>query len=759
MEALAEKYGGEIVDEFEADDGEPGDYLVRIPPFTPDLAALADDLVALEPEHDGRFVASSPDLLALMAVAAAETDDDFLISLNWVATPAGIEDGFTREAPKKGVPRDAFTWSYIMSGSAQDIGVDAAWRLLAGYGKLDNRVKILIVDQGFVPNPDFPEVAEIVEGEWGTPGVYKCGGSPCPWHGTDVAIAAVAQLDNGYGAAGPAGPIAELYTFSRPPGTWRTLRQVRKVVEERGIDIVNMSYGGKVTVLKKAAERRAERLIGRMVDAGALVFAAAGNNGEDVDAVSCKYGKCRESFVLLPCETEAVICVGGMGSRTTAKAEGSNYGSKTDGRSVDIYGPYRVLSIKDPAAPYATNDVRDVYGTSVASPFVAGVAALVKAADPSLGPDEIWEILRETAHQGGLGSDPVVEGHQRRINARDAVAQALGVTLGPPEITITAPADGEEFTLNEFPEFAATATEFSGLPLPILWESDVDGPLNTEPTFDKVAVTDLSPGVHTITATVTDILGQTTTASITVEVVNQPPQASISWPQPGTKVYQGDALTFVGESYDPDWFGPLPNNSVQWFLENKSGALVGDALGHSWTPAFILGPGEYVVRFIASETPYLATAQSSLIVLPVPPGESVPQVEIILPEADQVFGTGGEPVTIQFQGTAVDEQDGTIPGTRYRWTATNEAGTEVELCRGSNFPKNPYPEPGDIGDIAAPPQSPGGFTVFKNCSSFTAELGPDVDAATTWAIRLEAADSAGLIGTATIPIVINFAVG
>ncbi len=759
VEALAETYGGEIVDEFEADDGEPADYLVRIPPFTPDLAALADDLVALEPEHEGRFVASDPAVLALMAVAAAETDDDLLIGLNWVAAPAGIEDGFTREAPNDGVPRSAFNWSYMRSGSAQDIGVDAAWRLLAGAGKLDNRVKILIVDNGFNPNPDFPEVAEIVRGDWTEENPGTCsGGNPCPWHGTDVAIAAAAVPDNEYGAAGPAGPIAELYAFSRPAGSWQTLRQVRRVVEERDIDIVNMSYGRKVTVLKKAAEQRAERLIGRIVDAGALVFASAGNDGEDVDAVSCRNGKCRESFVKLPCETEAVICVGGMGLRTTVKAENSNYGSKTDGRSVDIYGPYYVLSIKDPAAPYATNDVVLVNGTSFASPFVAGVAALVKAADPSLGPDEIWEILRDTAHQGGLGSDPVIEGHQRRINARDAVARALGVTVGPPEITITAPADGEEFTLNEFPEFAATATEFSGLPLPVLWESDVDGPLNAEPTFDKVAVADLFPGVHTITATATDMLGQTTTVSVTIEVVDQPPQASISWPPPGTKVYQGDDITFVGESYDPDRFGPLSDDQVWWRLETGNGDLAAAGFGHDWTHDK-LPPGEYVVQFIAFESPYAATAQSTLIVLPVPAGESVPQVQITLPEADQVFGTGGEPVTIQFQGTAVDEQDGTIPGTRFRWTATNEAGTVVELCRGSNFPKNPYPDPGDIGDIAAPPQNPGGFTVFKSCSSFTAELGPDVDAATTWAIRLEAADSAGLIGTATIPIVINFVVG
>ncbi|HHC08916.1 MAG TPA: hypothetical protein ENK55_09390, partial [Actinobacteria bacterium] len=725
VEELARRYGGEIVDELPGDEGEPGDYLVRLTPPRPDLARLADDLVALEPDHEGRFTATNADLLGLMAVAAAETDgDDLLIGLNWVDVPTGIAEGSTREAPKDGVPRDALSWPYMASGTAQDIGVDVAWRLLTGYGRLDNRVKVLVVDQGFNRNPDFPDGAKILRGDWGETNRVECsGGPPCPWHGTDVAVAAVGIPDNEYGAAGPAGPVAELYVLESPMSRWATFRKVGKAVEDEGIDVVNMSFSGKVTAFRKAAERRAERLIGNIVEAGAIVFASAGNSGEDVDRIRCRNGECREAFVLLPCETEAAICVGGMGWDTTARAKPSNYGSKTDGRSVDIYGPYCVYSIGDPSTPYANNDVRKVCGTSFASPFVAGVAALVKAADPNLGPDDIWEILRDTAHRGGVDLDGPIGGHQLRIDAAAAVAKALGVEIAPPRVTITEPADGEQFVLNEFPEFSALATEFTAFLLPVRWESNVDGPLTDGPTFDTVAGADLTTGVHTITATAVDVLGQVGTAEITIEVVDQPPEVSIAWPQPGTKVYAGQEVDLVGKSYDPDLFGPLPSKGVYWTVTSKASGVQYDAgFGHFYTVDGYLPPGKYEVTLRGEDGSNSVAASSDFTVLAVPPGEAPPNPSILAPEPGAVFGSTGGPVIIEFSGKAVDvTSDGELSGVRFRWVATSDRGTEKVLCRGSAFPDDPYPEGGPIDDFVAPGGGGGGgpiLTLPKNCSSF-----------------------------------------
>lgn len=759
VEDLARRYGGEILDEFPAGEGEPVDYLVRIEPPEPDLQALAGRLGMLEPDVAGTFVASSADLLGLMAVAASETSDELEIGLNWVAKPSTIEESRTLEAPDLNV-RNAFEWPYIASAASQAIGVDAAWRLLAGYGKLDNRVRILVVDGGFIPNPDFPDQTDIVRGDWGTEQPLGCGDNPCPWHGTHVALAAAAQLDNEYGTVGPAGPVAELYAFQQFVDFWKTMRRVKKAVADYGIDVVNMSFSWDVKAFKAASKKSTQRHLDDMKKAGAIVFASAGNDGADVDAAKCVGNQCWESTLTIPCETEAAICVGGMAWDSTLLDSGSNYGSLVGDESVDIYGPFCVFSINDPTKAYTDLSTTTVCGTSFASPFLAGVAALVKAADPSLTPDEVWAILRDTAWEGGLGPPSEVPGHQRRVNAAAAVAAALGVEIAPPQVTITQPGDGEQFTLNEFPQFAATATEFTGLPLPVTWRSDVDGPLNQEPTFDPIAGIGLSPGVHTITATATDLRGLEGSAEVKIEIVDQPPEVAISSPQPGSKVYQGALVGFHGETLDPDTSAPLPYGAVEWRVFDQSNdVLVFKQNGHT-AGTDDLPPGSYRVEFRAAYGTLTVTATSEFIVLPVPPGESVPQVFIEEPKTSSYDSGNGNPVPIVFKGRAIDEQNGELSGSRLRWTATSEKGTEIVLCEGSNFPADPFSEPGDIGDIATPTTQPG-LTVFKDCSEFTFELGLDPlsGPVTTWAIRLDAADYSGLVGTTTLAVQIRFVTG
>ena len=95
-----------------------------------------------------------------------------------------------------------------------------------------------------------------------------------------------------------------------------------------------------------------------------------------------------------------------------------------------------------------------------------GVAALVTAAAPGLGPDDIWDVLSKTAHDKG-DIDAEVTGHQRRINARDAVARALGVQVVVPDLRIDAPSSGTEVTYGEWVGLLATVTDYRGRPLPV----------------------------------------------------------------------------------------------------------------------------------------------------------------------------------------------------------------------------------------------------------------------------------------------------
>ncbi|MFI5841535.1 hypothetical protein ACIA8K_17695 [Catenuloplanes sp. NPDC051500] len=84
----------------------------------------------------------------------------------------------------------------------------------------------------------------------------------------------------------------------------------------------------------------------------------------------------------------------------------------------------------------------------------------------------------------------------------------------------------------------------------------------------------------------------------------------------------------------------------------------------------------------------------------------------------------GKPVKISFAGKGRDAAKQAVPGTRFRWTAYGTGGAKKVLCTGSAVP-----HPGPVN----------GITIYRNCASFTAELGmlPQDVASTTWWVTLE----------------------
>ncbi len=123
----------------------------------------------------------------------------------------------------------------------------------------------------------------------------------------------------------------------------------------------------------------------------------------------------------------------------------SNYGDE----DVEIFAPGTVFVGPD----LATSGVQSVSGTSFASPFTAGVAALVWAANPSLSSEAVIGLLLGNAHPSPHSKVP------RYVNAWGAVKAALGGNT-PPNLDIVGPASGASFSRgSELASFSALASD------------------------------------------------------------------------------------------------------------------------------------------------------------------------------------------------------------------------------------------------------------------------------------------------------------
>ncbi|MEO3927777.1 S8 family serine peptidase [Micromonosporaceae bacterium B7E4] len=718
LEAFLSRWNGQVLDSF-APDGQGQDHLVRVDAGLADPAGLVADLLVAEPGQSGAYRVGDERTLRLLALAAAEWRAGTELVLDWLVEQSGIADGEVFEAPD--IAKNVFDWSYMRAGGAMDIGVAPAWQLLQSKGKLTKQVKYLVLDGGFKSNADFPTKVTLHAAEWGEPNVNDCtGGAVCPWHGTDVTLAGMGRADNDYGTAGPAGPVVEeLVAVRNGIDYWTVLRRLEKAAEATHPDVVNLSFSRQVNIGKAWASHFTDRRMKRVRDTGALIVASAGNDGLNIDAATLH----------VPCESAHVICVGGMNTDATVSG-GSNFGTSDLNTSVEIYGPMCVRTLADSGNP-ANNATKNTCGTSVAAPFVAGVAALVRAADPALTAAEVRDILNSTAHVGGLGAK--VTGSQRRIDALAAVATALGVKVDKPSVSITTPKTKQQFGVHQSVDLWGTATDFLGKAIPLTWTSNLDGKLGDgSMTF----VPSLSAGTHVITASATDSLGRTGSAAVTITVVDSPTKAAIVSPPAGLTFAANQSVSLVGTSVDPDTYHPVPDAETSWTVRRGDTVVLQKTGHHATLPANLVTPGMYTVSFTAGGP----SAQRAFMVAAVPPGQSRPTATVVQPASALKLTSTGEPESIAFVGTGTDAEDGAITGTRYRWTAYGDGGVKKVLCQGSAVPTG---GPLD-NDVVLP----------KSCASFTAELEllESGSTTTTWSVWLEVFDSTGLVGVDSVPV-------
>jgi cell wall-associated protease len=215
---------------------------------------------------------------------------------------------------------------------------------------------------------------------------------PDPTHGTHVAGIIAAVRNNGIGINGVADDVQIMAIRAVPDGDERDkdIANAIRYAAKHGAKVINMSFGKAYSQDKKAVDEAVKYALKKDV----LFVQAAGNNDSDIDTTA---GFPNRNY-LDGKQAGAWIVVGASGWKndSTLKAPFSNYG-KT---AVDVFAPGEQIYSSVPGSKYAYLD-----GTSMASPVVAGLAALILEYYPKLSALQVKEIIMNSVSKV---SQPVI---------------------------------------------------------------------------------------------------------------------------------------------------------------------------------------------------------------------------------------------------------------------------------------------------------------------------------------------------------------
>jgi subtilisin family serine protease len=260
-----------------------------------------------------------------------------------------------------------------------DQGVDAKM-LAEGVEALSSQVQYGL-------NPDF-DPRDIVGDDYNNPNERYYGSNrvkgPDPSHGTHVAGIIGAERGNGLGVDGIAPGPRLMILRAVPDGDERdkdVANAIRYAVDN-GAHIINMSFGKAYSPQKAVVDEAVRYADSR----GVLMVHAAGNDATNQDVEADYPNRYYESGG----QAELWLEVGASqwGDPEELAAPFSNYSP----RSVDVFAPGVEIYSTMPENEYDRSQ-----GTSMASPVVAGLAALIMAYYPDFDAAQVRQIILDSA--------------------------------------------------------------------------------------------------------------------------------------------------------------------------------------------------------------------------------------------------------------------------------------------------------------------------------------------------------------------------
>ncbi|HMA77282.1 MAG TPA: PKD domain-containing protein [Candidatus Krumholzibacteriaceae bacterium] len=472
-----------------------------------------------------------------------------------------------------------------------DANAEAAWSAGQGYGS--SSVIIAILDSGV--DTSHPDLNLISGYDFGDGDTNPDDDSSSPGHGTCCAGVAASIADNGIGAAGAAPGCSIMPCKIADSGGSMYFSYIENALywaADNGADVISMSLGAAIT-----SDPATDAALEYAYNAGVVIFAATGN--ENMSTIS------------YPAINPYVIGVGAAspcGDRkrsSSSSAElnpgvepdpngytcdgerwwGSNYGTTTpdDAGAVDIIAP-TILPTTDISGNggYQSGDYEPFFnGTSCATPYAAGVAGLVKSANPTWTPSQIRDQLTGTAIdivnvESGTGWDRY-SGYGM-VDAEAAVGGGTG--------TAPVAAFSGNPTSGDAPLTVSFTDESTGSPTSWSWDFG-DGGTSTaqNPSYEYAA-----SGTYTVTLTVSNSYGsdiETKTDYITVTEPTNPPVAAFSGSPTSGEVPL--TVAFTDES---------TNNPTSWSWDFGDGATsTAQNPSHEYTAV-----GTYTVSLTATNT-------------------------------------------------------------------------------------------------------------------------------------------------------------